>query len=85
MHDGPERPPIADRGRVPGQTMGRTPARLEAHEHLVRERSQSDRRNQLLRISEEGVPALKQGVAVDRLAVMIRALGNYGFSRPALS
>lgn len=86
---------LAKRIRVRGQTMGRTLARLDAHGHVVRERSETDRRSQLISISEEGLQALEEGTRLerslisdgdgdstglnDRLAVIIRALGNSRF------
>ena len=86
---------LADRVRVQGQTIGKTVARLEAHGYLFRGRSQSDRRSQMIGISEEGVLALQQASRLermlgsdddgnsvrlnDRLAVIIRALGNSRF------
>lgn len=86
---------LAKHVRVQGQTMGRTLARLEAHGHVVRERSESDRRSQLISISEEGLHALIKASRLERLlvsdgdgdsaglnghlAVVIRALGNSRF------
>lgn len=86
---------LAKRVRVQGQTMGRTLARLEAHGHVVRGRSEFDRRSQLISISEEGRQALEEASRLERslvrdgdrdstglnehLAVIIRALGNRRF------
>jgi DNA-binding MarR family transcriptional regulator len=86
---------LAKRIRVQGQTMGRTLARLEAHGHVVRQRSGTDRRTQLVSISEEGLQALEEAARLerslvsdgdgdstglnDRLAMIIRALGNSRF------
>jgi MarR family transcriptional regulator, organic hydroperoxide resistance regulator len=86
---------LAKRIRVQGQTMGRTLARLEAHGHIVRERSETDRRTQLVSISQEGLQALEEATRLerllvsdgdgdstglnDRLAVIIRTLGNSRF------
>lgn len=86
---------LANRVRVQAQTIGKTLARLEANGHLVRERSPSDRRSQMTRISAEGIQALEQASRLermlgsdnegqsiwlnDRLARIIRARGNSRF------
>lgn len=84
---------LAKRVRVQGQTMGRTLARLEARGHVARARSESDRRSQLISISEEGRQALEEASRLERLlvsdgdsaglnehlAVIIRSLGNTRF------
>ena len=86
---------LAHRIRVEAQTIGKTLARLESNGHLVRERSQSDRRSQVIRISAEGIQALEQASRLERmigsdseghsvwlnerLAGIIRARGNSRF------
>jgi MarR family transcriptional regulator, organic hydroperoxide resistance regulator len=85
---------LANRLRVQGQTIGKTLARLEAHGHVVRNRSQADQRSQLINISEQGALALEQASRLEqlldsddgqntlneRLAVIIRRLGNSRFN-----
>ncbi len=44
--------------RVQAQTMGKTLTRLEAHGHIKRERSLSDRRSHVVSITEAGSAAL---------------------------
>jgi DNA-binding MarR family transcriptional regulator len=86
---------LAKRVRVQGQTIGKTVRRLEAHGHIVRERSGSDQRSQSISISEEGLRALEETSRLerlllsdgdseitglnDRLALIIRSLGNSRF------
>jgi len=84
---------VAKRIRVQGQTMGKTLARLESHGLIVRERSESDRRSRLISISEEGMRSLEEVSRLewllvsdgdstalnDRLAAIIRSLGNTRF------
>jgi MarR family transcriptional regulator, organic hydroperoxide resistance regulator len=86
---------LAKRIRVQGQTMGKTLGRLESHGHVVRERSETDRRSQLVRITEGGLQALEEASCLerllvsdgdgdstalnDRLAVIIRSLGDTRF------
>lgn len=86
---------VAKRVRVQGQTMGKTLARLELHGLIVRESSESDRRSRLISISEEGMRSIEESSRLerllvtdddgdntalnDRLAVIIRGLGNTRF------
>ena len=86
---------LANRVRVQAQTMGKTLGRLEVHGHIVRARSEVDRRRQIVQISDEGQLALKQAAELERLlssgngdqmdelkerlTVIIRRLGNTRF------
>ncbi len=86
---------LATRVRVQAQTMGKTLGRLEVHGHIVRARSEVDRRRQIVQISDEGHLALKQAAELERLlssgngdqmdelkerlTVIIRRLGNTRF------
>jgi MarR family transcriptional regulator, organic hydroperoxide resistance regulator len=83
---------LAAKVRVQAQTMGKTLSRLEAHGHITRVRSQSDRRSQLVSISDLGQQALESSRELernltpggdagaddlrDRLASVIRRLGT---------
>lgn len=49
--------------RVQAQTMGKTLSRLEAHGHISRQRSTSDRRSQVVSLTDRGREAV--GLAAD--------------------
>jgi MarR family transcriptional regulator, organic hydroperoxide resistance regulator len=86
---------LATRVRVQAQTMGKTLGRLEVHGHIVRTRSDVDRRRQNVQITDEGQRALKHAAELERLlssgngdqmealkerlTVIIRRLGNSRF------
>lgn len=57
---------LAQLVRVQAQTMGKTLSRLEAHGHVVRVRSEIDRRSQLVTITDAGSTALKQAQEIER-------------------
>jgi DNA-binding MarR family transcriptional regulator len=57
---------LAARARVQAQTMGKTLSRLEAHGHVVRARSQTDRRAHEVSISELGKAALANARQLER-------------------
>jgi DNA-binding MarR family transcriptional regulator len=88
---------LADRVRVEAQTMGKTVARLEAGGHVVRTRSEADRRQQLVSASEQGLLALEEAARLEHLLIgsgremaalkaqlsdIVRSTGNKRF-RPA--
>lgn len=52
--------------RVQAQTMGKTLTRLEAHGHISRERSLSDRRSHVVSITEAGTKALIEARELER-------------------
>ena len=60
---------LADRVRVEAQTMGKTVARLEAGGHVVRTRSEADRRQQLVSASEQGLFALEKAALLERVLI----------------
>ncbi|MEV7647744.1 MarR family transcriptional regulator [Arthrobacter sp. NPDC089319] len=60
---------LADRVRVEAQTMGKTVARLEACGHVARARSEADRRQQLVSVSEQGVLALEKAARLEHLLI----------------
>ncbi len=60
---------LADRVRVEAQTMGKTVARLEACGHVVRIRSEADRRQQLVSASEQGLLALEKAALLERVLI----------------
>ena len=86
---------LATRVRVQAQTMGKTLGRLEVHGHIIRARSDVDRRRQIVQITDEGKRALKHAAELERLlssgsgdqmdelkerlTVIIRRLGNSRF------
>lgn len=57
---------LAQIARVQAQTMGRTLARLEAHGHIKRERSLSDRRAQVVSITDAGTAALVEAHQLEK-------------------
>jgi len=57
---------LAARARVQAQTMGKTLSRLEAHGHILRTRSQTDRRAQRVSISDLGRTALARAREIER-------------------
>ncbi len=52
--------------RVQAQTMGKTLSRLEAHGHIVRVRSTSDRRSHVVSLTERGKEAVAAAVEMER-------------------
>ncbi|MGW9414198.1 MarR family winged helix-turn-helix transcriptional regulator [Arthrobacter cupressi] len=52
--------------RVQAQTMGKTLARLEAHGYIERSRSSSDRRSQIVSLSDEGTRVLDSAERLER-------------------
>lgn len=52
--------------RVQAQTMGKTLTRLEAHGHIVRVRSTSDRRSQVVSLTDSGRAAATEAVEMER-------------------
>ena len=57
---------IAQRVRVQNQTMGKTLSRLEAWAYIRRQPSPSDRRSQLVSITELGARVINEAREVDR-------------------
>ncbi|MFJ5955140.1 MarR family winged helix-turn-helix transcriptional regulator [Paenarthrobacter sp. NPDC092416] len=57
---------LAEVARVKAQTMGTTLARLEAHGHVSRQRSDSDRRSHMVTLTEAGAAALAEAVKLER-------------------
>lgn len=57
---------LAARARVQAQTMGKTLSRLEAHGHIVRTRSDTDRRAHRVSISDLGRTALGRARQLER-------------------
>jgi len=57
---------LAARARVQAQTMGKTLSRLEAHGHILRTRSQTDRRAHRVSISDLGRTALAHAREIER-------------------
>jgi DNA-binding MarR family transcriptional regulator len=52
--------------RVQAQTMGKTLSRLEAHGHIARVRSTSDRRSHVVSLTERGKEAATAAVEMER-------------------
>jgi DNA-binding MarR family transcriptional regulator len=52
--------------RVQAQTMGKTLSRLEAHGHISRERSTSDRRSHVVSLTERGRQAVAEAADMER-------------------
>ena len=52
--------------RVQAQTMGKTLSRLEAHGHIARVRSTSDRRSHVVSLTERGREAVAAAVEMER-------------------
>lgn len=57
---------LAQYVRVQAQTMGKTLSRLEAHGHIVRVRSTSDRRSHVVSLTEQGKEAVAAAVEMER-------------------
>lgn len=52
--------------RVQAQTMGKTLSRLEAHGHISRQRSDSDRRSQVVSLTDRGREAVGEAADMER-------------------
>lgn len=57
---------LAQLVRVQAQTMGKTLSRLEAHGHIVRQRSTSDRRSHVVSLTERGTEAVMAAADMER-------------------
>ncbi|WP_426767226.1 MarR family winged helix-turn-helix transcriptional regulator [Pseudarthrobacter sp. 1G09] len=57
---------LAQYVRVQAQTMGKTLSRLEAHGHIARVRSTSDRRSHVVSLTERGKEAVAEAVEMER-------------------
>jgi DNA-binding MarR family transcriptional regulator len=57
---------LAQYVRVQAQTMGKTLSRLESHGHIARVRSTSDRRSQVVSLTESGREAAVAAVEMER-------------------
>ncbi|WP_445156174.1 MarR family winged helix-turn-helix transcriptional regulator [Arthrobacter sp. Hor0625] len=57
---------LAQLVRVQAQTMGKTLSRLEAHGHISRERSPSDRRSHVVTLTERGREAVVTAADMER-------------------
>jgi DNA-binding MarR family transcriptional regulator len=57
---------LAQLVRVQAQTMGKTLSRLEAHGHIRRERSTSDRRSHVVTLTERGSEAVSAAADMER-------------------
>lgn len=57
---------LAQLVRVQAQTMGKTLSRLEAHGHISRQRSTSDRRSHVVSLTERGNEAVSQAADMER-------------------
>ena len=57
---------LAQYVRVQAQTMGKTLSRLESHGHIVRVRSTSDRRSQVVSLTDSGREAAAAAVEMER-------------------
>ncbi|MDR6556404.1 DNA-binding MarR family transcriptional regulator [Arthrobacter pascens] len=57
---------LAQLVRVQAQTMGKTLSRLEAHGHIVRQRSTSDRRSHVVSLTERGNEAVAAAADMER-------------------
>jgi len=57
---------LAQYVRVQAQTMGKTLSRLEAHGHIARVRSTSDRRSHVVSLTERGKEAVTAAVEMER-------------------
>jgi DNA-binding MarR family transcriptional regulator len=57
---------LAQYVRVQAQTMGKTLSRLEAHGHIARVRSTSDRRSHVVSLTERGKEAATAAVEMER-------------------
>lgn len=60
--------------RVQAQTMGKTLTRLEAHGHISRERSLSDRRSHVVSITDAGSAALVEAKELERVVLSTVAI-----------
>ena len=57
---------LAQLVRVQAQTMGKTLTRLEAHGHISRERSTSDRRSHVVSLTKRGRDAVVEAADMER-------------------
>jgi DNA-binding MarR family transcriptional regulator len=57
---------LAQLVRVQAQTMGKTLTRLEAHGHISRERSTSDRRSHVVSLTKRGREAVAEAADMER-------------------
>lgn len=57
---------VAHKVGVQAQTMGKTLTRLEAHGHIARTRSQTDRRSYYMVITEKGARALEEASKIEQ-------------------
>lgn len=57
---------LAQLVRVQAQTMGKTLTRLEAHGHISRERSTSDRRSHVVSLTKRGREAVVEAADMER-------------------
>ena len=57
---------LAQLVRVQAQTMGKTLSRLEAHGHIARQRSASDRRSHVVSLTERGRAAVSEAADMER-------------------
>ncbi len=57
---------LAQLVRVQAQTMGKTLSRLEAHGHISRERSASDRRSHVVTLTDRGRDAVSAAADMER-------------------
>lgn len=57
---------LAQLVRVQAQTMGKTLTRLEAHGHISRERSASDRRSHVVSLTKRGREAVVEAADMER-------------------
>ncbi len=57
---------LAQLVRVQAQTMGKTLSRLEAHGHVSRQRSDSDRRSQVVSLTDRGRTAVAEAADMER-------------------
>lgn len=57
---------LAQLVRVQAQTMGKTLSRLESHGHIARVRSSTDRRSQVVSLTDQGREAVAAAVDMER-------------------
>ncbi len=57
---------LAQLVRVQAQTMGKTISRLESHGHISRQRSASDRRSQIVSLTDRGREAVADAADMER-------------------
>ena len=68
---------LAQYVRVQAQTMGKTLSRLEAHGHIVRVRSTSDRRSHVVSLTEQGKEAVAAAVEMERSVLASASIDPY--------